>query len=282
MVIFMPRGNTIPREGPEDTLPTQIGSITISGAGVFTFNATEIKPVREDIFQPGHFSIFAILVHLNDLGEIDLSYHFEEPLNTYIIDELNGEPYWWYTAYYTGGWTERSIFRMDHYPYKDGMYIAINPSDASTLESYYTVYRVQGIRKRGNNNQTIIPTVTLTKYSNSLVFENVTITPHNLRIDTFQPGVITAIDVILSLGDQDKITYSLQWYEQIGTASIVKSYWVQSINNWKASGRCGFVYETGPEHFSGGRGNHIHIPSDFRAINSPEYLLYYWIELGPC
>ncbi len=27
----------------------------------------------------------------------------------------------------------------------------------------------------------------------------------------------------------------------------------------------------------GFRGNHIHLPSDTRIINSPEYVLYYWI-----
>lgn len=42
----------------------------------------------------------------------------------------------------------------------------------------------------------------------------------------FQNGVITAIDGIISLGDQGLITYGLQWYDTIGTAEIVRSYYI--------------------------------------------------------
>lgn len=100
---------------------------------------------------------------------------------------------------------------------------------------------------------------------------------HNLRTDMIKPGVITAIDVILSLGEAEKITYDLQWYESLGTADVVKSYWVNRINEDESFGRCGFVYEAGAREFSFFRGNHIHIPSDIRVINSPEYVKYFWI-----
>jgi len=113
-----------------------------------------------------------------------------------------------------------------------------------------------------------------------LHFENVLVEPHNLRSDTFQEGVITAIDIVLSLGDQGKIDYDLQWYNSIGSAEVVRSYWVERINDSQASGRCGFVYETGFPSFH--LRNHIHIPSDFRPINSPEYARWFWIELGSC
>ncbi len=85
------------------------------------------------------------------------------------------------------------------------------------------------------------------------------------------------MDVILSLGDQGKIEYGLQWYESIGRAGIVKNYWVEKINDDEAHGRCGFVYESGDEDVRGFLGNHIHLPSDTRVLNSPEYVLYFWI-----
>jgi len=75
--------------------------------------------------------------------------------------------------------------------------------------------------------------------------------------------------------DQEKIEYELQWYESVGTADIVKSYWVDSIDGDKTSGRCGFVYEAGSLAFP--FAGHIHIPPDIRAINSPEYVKYFWI-----
>ena len=40
-------------------------------------------------------------------------------------------------------------------------------------------------------------------------FKNIEITPHNLRNDTLQEGVITAMDVIMTLGDLGLISYGL-------------------------------------------------------------------------
>ena len=61
------------------------------------------------------------------------------------------------------------------------------------------------------------------------------------------------------------------------TAEIVRSYWVSRINADQMHDRCGFVYEAGDLDYLFFRGNHIHIPSDFRPINSPQYVEYFWI-----
>ena len=95
----------------------------------------------------------------------------------------------------------------------------------------------------------------------------------------FQDGVITAIDAILTLGEKGLITYDLQWYDSIGSANPVRSYWIDGINDDKAYGRCGFVYEGGSKKYSGFRGNHIHIPADTRVVNCPEYEFWFWICL---
>ena len=80
----------------------------------------------------------------------------------------------------------------------------------------------------------------------------------------------------MSLGDADLITYELQWYTTIGSAEV-KNYFVDKINSDKSQGRCGFVYEAGSYDFRGFSGNHIHIPSDIRVINNPEYVEFFWI-----
>jgi len=103
------------------------------------------------------------------------------------------------------------------------------------------------------------------------------VTTHHLREDIFKEGVINAIDIILSLGDQGELTYDLKWQESIGSAEIVRSYWLVRINNDQSRGTCGFVYETGFRRF--GRTNHIHLHSDARIINSPEYAEWFWICL---
>jgi hypothetical protein len=260
-----------------DTTVKEIATVNIEGAGSFSFNASEVETARPDIFKPGYFSLFDVLVHLSDRGEIELDYYFDDSLNTHVIEKLNGHNYWWYSAYYDGGWSENSVFRMDHYPYKDKTTLNFVKVTEDYLEDVYKTYSVEVSRRSANGGKIIIPNVYIKGTNESYHFENVEVTAHNLRSEMFQPGVITAIDTILSLGEAGLLSYDLQWYESIGSAGLVKSYWVERINEDQSAERCGFVYEAGDELFRFFRGNHNHIPSDIRVINSPAYLEYFWI-----
>jgi hypothetical protein len=260
-----------------DTTVKEIATVNIEGTGSFSFNPSEVETTRPDIFKPGYFSLFDVLVHLSDRGEIELDYYFDDSLNTHVIEQLNGHNYWWYSAYYDGGWTERSVFRMDHYPYKDKTTLNFVKVTEDYLEEVYKTYSDEVRRRNDNGGRIIIPNVYIKGKTESYHFENVEVTAHNLRSEMFQPGVITAIDTILSLGEAGLLSYDLQWYESIGSAGLVKSYWVERINEDISAGRCGFVYEAGDELFRFFRGNHNHIPSDIRVINSPAYLEYFWI-----
>jgi len=235
-----------------------------------------ITSIRPDLFAENHFSIFDILVYLDSINSINMVYHFDDTMDTYVIDSLNGEINLWYYAYYDGGWVEDNVWRMDHFPYKPNMVIKIFRSNPGYLESIYTTFREEVTRLENNNGSVIIPNVIITSPSNNLHFQDVEVTAHNLRNDTIQEGVITAIDVIMSLGDQGLISYELNWYETIGRA-VVKNYYVDGINTDIAFARCGFVYEVGDLDFDGFSGNHIHIPSDIRIITSPEYEEWFWI-----
>ena len=274
------RGNRIVGE-ISDTVPRQEGHIMIGNVGDFKFNPAKIETIRNDIFHQGYFSIFDILVYLDNEDQIDMKYHFDEGMNTYVIDSINDMKNWWHIAYYDGGWPERNVFRMDHYPYKDKMYINISEIEDEILEEYYKVFREEAERKEKSDRKTIIPKIRISGPKlGTLLFENIELKPHNLRNDVFKTGTITAIDTIMTLGDEGKIRYDLNWYESIGfDAEIVKDYFVEGINEDISSGRCGFVYEEGSIKYSGFRGNHIHIPSDIRVLNSPEYEEWFWICL---
>lgn len=265
----------------DKTLTQDQGTILINGVGEFTFDPPQVQTVRPDIFKQGHFSVFDVLVHLGQKGSIDMEYHFDPNANTHVIDSINSAADWWYAAHYDGGWDEDNVFRMDHYPYKDRMYIEVKQTDPNHLANVYAAFADEMARKQLNGGQVIIPHVLITD-CNGIVsdFYDVVVEPHNLRDDTFQQGITTAIDVILSLADQGTISYDLQWYDSIGSAGIVRSYWVERIDQCQASGSCGFVYAEGTVGF--GLLNHIHIPSDYRVINSPEYETWFWLELGPC
>lgn len=251
-------------------------TIVIDGVGQYEYSSKEITTLRPDIFTEGHFSVFDILAHLDNQSKIDMNYHFDDTLNTYVIDDINGKKNWWYTAYYDGGWPEDNVFRMDHYPYKDKMYIRIERESGDDLNRYYDIFRNEIERKSRDGGNVMIPSVIIRGTRDELIFHDVEVTPHNLRHDTFVNGTVTAIDVIISLGDSGLITYELQWYNTVGTAEV-KNYFVQRINDDELEGRCGFVYEAGSYGYRGFRGNHIHIPPDIRVINSPEYVEYFWI-----
>jgi hypothetical protein len=270
-------------ESPQDTQTQHLNNqtniletekVTI-GSEEYFFNFKIVNTTRPDLFQPGQFSMFDILVHLDEQNKIELEYHFDNSLNAHIIDSINGEPNWWYETYYSGGWLETNVFRPDHYPWKQKTTLKFFQVSDQRLEDIYLLWQEEIQRKNSNNGSIIIPEVIIQGETPTKKFTNVKVTPHNLRNDSFQENVITAIDVILSLGDEGKIEYELQWYDSIGTAQVVRSYWVNAIDNDRAHDRCGFVYVAGD--MQARRGNHIHLPSDSRILNSPEYVLFFWI-----
>ena len=61
-----------------ETASVYTGEISIEGLGAFTFNPQEVKTVRADLFRPGHFSIFDVLVHLEQAGQIDTDFEANE------------------------------------------------------------------------------------------------------------------------------------------------------------------------------------------------------------
>ncbi|MCW3975168.1 MAG: hypothetical protein NWE86_02860 [Candidatus Bathyarchaeota archaeon] len=262
---------------PSDTIPKMVGGVRIDRDS-FLFQPDEIKTVRADLFNPGYFSVFDVLYHLHNIGLIKLEYHYEELLNTHIVDSINGESSWWYQIYYDNGWPERNIFRMDHYPWKDRSNLSFYKANPSRLNEIYSIFKDEVTRRKNNNGKLIIPKVIIRGQKLKKEFNDVEVVPHNVRYDLFKKDLTTALDVVMSLGDQGKIKYELKWMESIGRAEVVKNYWVWVIDDDIGRNRCGFVYEAGSvnHRFSG---NHIHLPTDSRILNSPEYVEFFWICL---
>ena len=97
-----------------------------------------------------------------------------------------------------------------------------------------------------------------------------------IRTDVFKAGHLSVFDVLLHMDEQGRIDYEMQWYGEIA-GSDVRTYIITSIDGHAAHARCGFVYEEGDKDDP--FGNHIHIPSDIRVINSHEYEEWFWICL---
>lgn len=246
------------------------------GNYIYKFNPDEIETVRPDLFQNGSFSVFDVLVHLNSTRKVDLMYHFNATMNTFVIDSLNGEINWWYKVYYSGGFQEDNAFRIDNFPWKPGTRIILYRVDPSYIYHVYSTFEEEGARLANNNGTVIIPTITIIGQTFYLEFFNIKITPHNTRDDLFQNNVLTALDAIMTLGDLGNITYELTWYESLGSAGYVYNYFVSKINTEQTVGRCGFVYEVGDEDFISPGPNYIYLAADARILTSPEYLLFFW------
>jgi hypothetical protein len=261
-----------------DTFPRNSAHVKIDGIGSFRLDLQAVKTKRDDLFRERQFSVFDMLSGLAENGSIDLKHHFDENLNTYVIESINGKQNWWYVAYYDGGWPEKNVFRMDHFPYKDNMHITLYQSSATDIKKIHENFATE-TQSRLENKGVVVQNVLIRGKRDRITFENVEVRPHNTRNDVFQDGVITALDVILSLADEKKLTYGLKWRESLGAARVVRSFWVEKINDEQSYRTCGFVYEEGYREFRYGRGNHIHLPSDVRIINSPEYMEWFWICL---
>jgi hypothetical protein len=255
-------------------------SIHIPTVGTFKFEAGEVQTVRPDLFQEGHFSLFDILVHLKERGDIQLDYHYDESAATHVIDRLDGDSKWWYEAHYSNGWYEANVWRMDAYPYKNDSSIRLRVADEDRLSAIHRTFQEEVERLARNGGQVILPELMVQSPAGEWTYKEIQVTPHDVRTDVLRPGLVTALDVLISLKEQGQVdALELTWYERIGQADPVDSYWVSRFNSAVAQGGCGFVYEIGPRQFPRFRGAHIHIPSDVRVLVSPEYALWFWLCL---
>lgn len=267
--------------------PTARGSIEIRGTGTLEFDPSQIEALRSDVFQSGHFSVFDVLVHLANQGAIELGYQFDESADTYVIKALNGLEGWWYDAHYAGGSFNRTVVRMDHYPVKDGMTIQFYLEDPDRLTAIHTSFRQEVDRRQQNGDQVIIPTVTIRSPQASLTFDEVVVKAHNVRADLFQPGVTTVLDVLLSLGEQEKLTsLTLSWHDGAEDADPIDNYFVNLITgdafSPEATGSCIFTHQIGSGTLkdylapNACEGSHIHLTADVEVITSPEYVEWLW------
>ncbi|MBN1262310.1 MAG: hypothetical protein JXB35_16645 [Anaerolineae bacterium] len=269
-----------PPEPRTGDLPAGAGAIDVWGVGTLLFDTSGITSVRPDIFRSGHFSLFDALMQLDRQGDVTLDYHFDETMDTHVIDALNGKSDWWYRAHYAAGWPEPNAFRMDMYPYKNRMWIQLIQGEEEWRARVHRTFRQEVARWNREGQRAIIPDFTIRTPIETWTFKDVEATAHNARSDVLQPGVATALDALISLTERGDLPgLGLTWYESIGAADPVDSYWVEELGASVASGGCGFVYETGPRGFVGFSGSHIHIPADVRVIRSPEYALWFWICL---
>ena len=280
-------GWTPPAGAHAGQAPSARGSIEIRGLGTFEYDPSQIHALREGLFRPGQFSVFDVLVALAKAGTIPLDYTYDESMGTYVIASLHGRSGWWYDAHYAGGAFEKPVVRIDEYPVKDGMTIQLYLESPDRLAAIYKDFTDQVARLKTNAGRVIIPKVRIRAPQATLAFDDVAVTAHNVRPDVFQTGVITVLDVLLSLGEQGKLTaVTLSWRDRMENGDVVENYYVDQIQadgfSTVPTGTCTYMHEVGStglvgfltshEHMN----SHVHLASDAEVLTSPEYVEFQW------
>ena len=281
---------SLSEERAQGRLATETGTLEIRGLGELAFDPSAITTLRPDIFLPGHFSVFDVLVHLAETDAIQLEYEFDEGLQTHVIKSLQGLSGWWYDAHYEGGSFDKTVVRVDQFPVKDRMSIVMYLENSARLDAIYEHFREEVARHVRNEDAVVIPLVTLLSSTATTEFHDIEVTAHNARSDVFQDGVITMLDVLLSLGEQGVLAeLGLDWREDDGDISIVDGYYVVSIRSEEfapeITGSCVLTHqirgETIAEFLSPHTHtmSHIHLTADLEVLVSPEAVEWLWICL---
>jgi len=283
-------GWDLPNGHVQGRLATEPGTLEIRGLGELSFDPAAITTLRPDIFLPGHFSVFDVLVHLAETNGFELDYEFDEQLQTHVIQSLSGLSGWWYDAHYEGGSFDKTVVRLDQLPVKDGMSILLYLEDPVRLDAIHQHFREEVARRAENGDVVVIPLVTLLSSTASVEFRDVVVTAHDVRADVFQANTITMLDVLMSLGDQGSLTeLGLDWREEDGEILIVDGYYVVSIHaegfSPETTGSCVLTHqisgETIAEYLSPHTHtmSHIHLTADLEVLVSPEAVEWLWICL---
>jgi len=161
------------------------------------------------------------------------------------------------------------------------MSILLYLEDPARLEAIHQHFREEVARRAENDGAVIIPTVTLLSSTAIVEFNNVAVTAHDSRSDVFQAGVITMLDVLLSLGEQGALTeLGLDWREEDGDIPVVDGYYVVSVQAEgfapETTGSCVLTHqiygETIAEFLSPHTHtmSHIHLTADLEVLVAPE------------
>lgn len=285
------------------------------GSNTYTFNPAffSIKTVRPDIFAEGYYSMFDVILAVAAANNILIEYHWDESCMTHWITKINNVSanYWYHFSYDAGSGNNAELNykranRWDEALWRPGVWIKIvNNENVAEIRNEYTE-EINREKKSGK----IIPSVKFTinpsnykgnptgsgRVSVSREFKDVLITAHNLRSTgfkspyskPFKPGVVTSMDIPLSLMDSGNLTaFTNVFYNYFGGKYIDSYYIVElgfpGIGNVHSSGRQGIVYVTENGTFQrlpNDADIKMHMTSDIHVIHSPDFSYWRWIELG--
>lgn len=273
-----------------------------------------IVSVRPDVFAPGYFSIFDVILAAAKKRGIPVEYAYDDARKTHWITRINSVSgnYWYGFSYDAGSGNasevqNRRANRWDEALWRPGVWIRVS-QNIDSLDVLKREYFEEIARERAQGH--VIPSVTLsinpTSYRGnppgseritvSRTYADVPVTAHNLRAagtltpysKPFQPGVVTSMDLLLSLRDQGSLNVVTGVFYSYFAQNYIDSYYVvelgfPGVGVAHSSGRQGFVYVTengAYNNLPNAANNLLHMTSDINVIHAPDFSYWRWIELG--
>ncbi len=283
---------------------------------VYSFDPAEyaIKTsLRPDIFAPGYFSMFDVILAVAKKNGIRMSLSFDPRCMTYFIKTINGRSgkYWYHFSYDAGSGNSSEINyrranRWDEALWRPGVWIKV--VEGENLDEIKAEYMEEMARQRQLGH--VIPRVSISinpsnykenppgsdRITVSRDFTNVKVTPHDVRgtgysspyPKPFRPGVVTSLDILLSLQDQGRLNLVTGVFYTFFGGHYINSYYVvemgfPGVGSAHASGRQGFVYVTEngtPNKLPNNADGKLHITSDIHVVHAPDFSTWRWAELG--
>ncbi len=297
--------------------PSPPGSQVSIAGQTYSFDSSkyEIETVRPDIFAPGYFSMFDVILAVAERNGIAIEYEYDESRKTHFITKVNniGGDFWYHFSYDTGSsaGNRREIqytrsYRWDEALWRPGVWVRL--VEGENLAEVKRQYSEE--IERENTSGHLVPLVRFSinpspyegnppgsgRVTVRRDFADVHVTAHGLRSPgypspyskPFQPGVVTSLDVLLSLMDQGKLDVVTSVFYSHFNDNFIDSYYVvelgfPDVGAAHASGRQGFVYTTGngtPNRLPNNADRKFHITCDISVIHAPDFSYWHWIELG--
>jgi hypothetical protein len=300
---------------PEAFQPDVPGSLVRISGTDYAFDPVdhEITTTRPDIFAEGYFSMFDVILAVAKQTGIQVDYHYDSLRKTHFITHFDGveDDYWYHFSYDAGTNNSREItyrrqYRWDEALWRPGVWIhLVTGENLNEIKNEY-LEEIDREKNLGNLIPDVMISINPSVYEGnpdgsgrvtvSKTFSNVPVAAHNYRATgydspyskPFQPGVITSMDVLLSLADSGELTLVTGVFYDHFAGNYIDSYYIVEIGFpvegiAHSSGRQGFVYTTGNGtnyKLVNEADNKFHITSDISVIHAPDFCRWRWIELG--
>jgi hypothetical protein len=257
--------------------------------------------------------MFDVIISVCEKNNIPVEFSWDESRKTHFITKIGSTTadFWYHFSYDAGSGNSREINfkranRWDEALWRPGVWIKVVTGE--DLEAIKAEFLEEVVRENAQGH--IIPDIRISinpsnyngnpsgsgRITVSKRFKDILITPHNLRSTGYQspyskpfkPGVVTSIDIPLSLKDQGKLDAVTGVFYNYFAGNYIDSYYVVELGfpgegTAHSSGRQGFVYVTENGSFNSlpnGADKKLHMTSDINVIHSPDFSYWRWIELG--